>query len=948
MNNIEYLNEHLLPGQIGHFAVILAFIAAAFSAVTYFLSVRNNEDATWKKFGRIGYFIHSGAVMVVITTLFYILFSHYFEYKYAFDHLNTEMPMKYIFSCMWEGQEGSFLLWLFWQMVLGLFVLFTAKKWEASVMAVVALVQVFLASMLLGVYFGDFQFGSSPFGLLREATVNIGLPWTQKADYLSLPLFQNGKGLNPLLQNYWMTIHPPTLFLGFASTLIPFAYAIAGLWKGERSAWMKQAVPWAFFGVMILGTGILMGGAWAYEALGFGGFWAWDPVENASLVPWLTLVAAAHLLVINTRRETSLFSTLILTMSSFVLIVYSTFLTRSGVLGDSSVHSFVESGILAQLLVYLLVFVALSTYMIENTKVWKNIYAAVSGVLFLIAIGHLATGTFPEPAEGEKVLPGEGTWIPALTIIFIIFSAVYLVVAYNKKYKTKKEDEEELWSREFWMFLGTLVLSLSAIHITFVTSINVWNIFLVPLEGMFNWMHTSFNWEFAKSLAEHNFSAASGDDRFTQFHQVQVPLTIVLLLIIAIGQWLKYKKTDAKKFLKSLVFSFAAALILTIVFVAFQEKYPLPLGILFFAGLWALFANADYAIRMVKGKLDHIGPSIAHIGFAMLLLGALISTGNSYFISRNVNGDITQVNKEFKNNEDLLILQGDTLRMGEYFVSFRKKYKEGSHIYAIVDYFEVTPANYTEGTKIKMNGDIFRCKKGHTATDNFLKDWSEDSLWTLVPAPTPDELLTAQMWNSSKAGKLLFTQQPSVLMSPKGNSREPDVLHGIGEDLYSYIKYIDMEEKKAEGEFSEAKTGTIQMGEEVLLTESISLVLDTLIEVADLPASLPAGTKAKKGMLYLQEGNKRDSIEVMSVLVKDSLAFPVPDVESTVFNMRFAIQESKEGIDLSVKEGGSNKREMLILSAEIFPMINLLWLGCLVMVVGTVLAIRHRYRLHRK
>ena len=101
-------------------------------------------------------------------------------------------------------------------------------------------------------------------------------------------------------------------------------------------------------------------------------------------------------------------------------------------------------------------------------------------------------------------------------------------------------------------------------------------------------------------------------------------------------------------------------------------------------------------------------------------------------------------------------------------------------------------------------------------------------------------------------------------------------------------------------------------------------------------------------MLYLQEGNKRDSIEVMSVLVKDSLAFPVPDVESTVFNMRFAIQESKEGIDLSVKEGGSNKREMLILSAEIFPMINLLWLGCLVMVVGTILAIRHRYKLHRK
>lgn len=948
MKNIEYLNEHLLPGQIGHFAVVLAFVAAAFSALSYFLSVKKNEDLEWKKLGRIGFYIHSVAVVTVVATLFYILFSHYFEYKYAFDHLNTEMPLKYIFSCMWEGQEGSFLLWLFWQMLLGLIVLFTSKKWESSVMAIIALVQVFLASMLLGVYFGDFQFGSSPFGLLREATANIGLPWTQKADYLSLPLFQNGKGLNPLLQNYWMTIHPPTLFLGFASTLIPFAYALAGLWKGERSSWMKPAVPWAFFGVMILGTGILMGGAWAYEALGFGGFWAWDPVENASLVPWLTLVAAAHLLVINTRRETSLFSTLILTLSSFVLVVYSTFLTRSGVLGDSSVHSFVDSGILAQLLVYLLVFVGLSTYMIENTKVWKNIYAATSGVLLLVAIGHLATGTFPKPSEDEKLLPGEGTWIPALTLVFIILSAVYLLVAYNKKYKTKKEDEEELWSREFWMFLGTLVLSLSAIHITFVTSINVWNIFLVPLEGIFNWMHTSFNWEFAKSLAEHNFSAASGDARFTQFHQVQIPLTIVLLLIIAIGQWLKYKNTEAKKFLKSLILSFSAALILTVAFVAFQEDYPLPLGILFFSAIWALFANAEFAMRIIKGKLNHIGASVAHIGFAMLLLGALISTGNSFFISRNVNGDITQVNEEFKNNEDLLILQGDTLRMGEYFVSFRNKYKEGSHIYAIVDYFEVNPAQYQEGTKVKMNGDIFRCKKAHTATDNFLKDWSEDSLWTLLPAPTPEELFSAKNWNSGKAGKLLFTQQPSVLMSPKGNSREPDVRHGVGQDLYAYIKYIDMEEKKAPGEFGEAKTGTIQLGEEVLLTESISLVLDTLVEVKDLPASLPSGTKAKKGMLFLSEGNKRDSLEVMSVFVKDTLPFPVPDVESKVFNMRFAIQESKDGIDLSVKEGGSNKREMLILSAEVFPMINLLWLGCIVMVVGTVLAIRHRYNIMKR
>lgn len=146
------------------------------------------------------------------------------------------------------------------------------------------------------------------------------------------------------------------------------------------------------FGVMILGTGILMGGAWAYEALGFGGFWAWDPVENASLVPWLTLVGGAHLLLINRRKPTSAFTTLLLILSSFILVLYSTFLTRSGVLGDSSVHSFVDSGILAQLLVYLLFFVAVSTWMLMPKNPFRIAYLGACGILLLLALGNLITG----------------------------------------------------------------------------------------------------------------------------------------------------------------------------------------------------------------------------------------------------------------------------------------------------------------------------------------------------------------------------------------------------------------------------------------------------------------------------------------------------------------------------------------------------------------------------
>jgi cytochrome c-type biogenesis protein CcmF len=102
-----------------------------------------------------------------------------------------------------------------------------------------------------------------------------------------------------LLQNYWMVIHPPTLFFGFAATIIPFAFAFAGLWTNRLKEWMIPALPWALVAVMILGLGIIMGGYWAYESLSFGGYWAWDPVENASLMPWLLLITATHLLLIN-------------------------------------------------------------------------------------------------------------------------------------------------------------------------------------------------------------------------------------------------------------------------------------------------------------------------------------------------------------------------------------------------------------------------------------------------------------------------------------------------------------------------------------------------------------------------------------------------------------------------------------------------------------------------
>nr|MBA3898661.1 cytochrome c biogenesis protein CcsA [Bacteroidota bacterium] len=348
---IEYIGEQLLPGQIGNFFILLSFVSALTAAVYYFLSTREPLNFSYKKLARISFGAHAVSVFGIIGTMFYLLLNHRFEYHYIWQHSSMALPFKYVLSCFWEGQEGSFLLWTFWHVVLGIILIRIAKTWEAPVMATFSLVQVFLASMLLGTYFFGYKLGSNPFQLLREHPDMIGLPFLQNPNYLSMI---DGRGLNPLLQNYWMTIHPPVLFLGFAATLVPFSYAIAGLWTKKYTEWLKPAIPWTFFGVMIFGTGILMGGAWAYESLTFGGFWAWDPVENASLVPWLTLLGAAHVMVIHKNKGTSLFTTFFLTLISFILVLYSTFLTRSGVLGDTSVHSFTDMGMSGQLLVYLL------------------------------------------------------------------------------------------------------------------------------------------------------------------------------------------------------------------------------------------------------------------------------------------------------------------------------------------------------------------------------------------------------------------------------------------------------------------------------------------------------------------------------------------------------------------------------------------------------------------
>ena len=282
-----------LVGNLGHLLVIITFVCALIASIGYFQATQLRQDEikylSWKRFARLFFIIHGLAVIGVVISLFYIIYNHLYEYHYAWSHSSDHLPVHYMISCFWEGQEGSFLLWIFWHVILGFILMYTNKFWEAPVMAVFAIVQAFLASMILGIVIFQLKIGSDPFILLRDAMPDVPVYTPGSPAYNPNFVPEDGTGLNPLLQNYWMVIHPPTLFLGFATTLIPFAFCIAGLWLGKFKDWIRPALPWSLFSGAILGLGILMGGYWAYETLNFGGYWNWDPVENAVYVPWLVL-----------------------------------------------------------------------------------------------------------------------------------------------------------------------------------------------------------------------------------------------------------------------------------------------------------------------------------------------------------------------------------------------------------------------------------------------------------------------------------------------------------------------------------------------------------------------------------------------------------------------------------------------------------------------------------
>lgn len=403
--------------EIGEFAVIAALVLSVVGIVTPLIGLKTN-DRTWIATGRQAVTLIAALLLLAIVALEHAFITHNFSLKYVAMTSNTRLPFFYRVAGVWGGHEGSLLLWVF---ILSAFC--TVAVWlhwrtQPAIMPYL----IFMESLIMFGFLILVVFFSSPFERI-------------------FPTPADGQDLNPLLQDPFMVAHPPMLYMGYVGFSIPFSFAMAALFSGRLGEeWVKVTQRWTLFAWMCLTTGILMGGYWAYYELGWGGYWGWDPVENASFMPWLVGTAFLHSVMVQEKRKMFRVWNLFLIILTFSLSLIGTFLVRSGVL--TSVHTFASD---PQRGLYILSFLAIMLLLGFGTLIFRSsqlksqieMDSVVSkesaflfnNLFFLVALVTVFLGTlYPllvETLQGTKVTVGppyyNKVFMPvALGILFLM------------------------------------------------------------------------------------------------------------------------------------------------------------------------------------------------------------------------------------------------------------------------------------------------------------------------------------------------------------------------------------------------------------------------------------------------------------------------------------------------------------------------------------------------
>lgn len=639
-------------------AVLIAFLwtSGLWGAVAAWEAYNRRQG--WRPLAWGAWLVHTGALAGTVGLLLYILLGHRYEFHYAWAHGSRLLPIEYITAALWEGQEGSFLLWMLWHGALGwlLFLWRDQERW--ALLAGLLAVNGYLATFLLGVtppLWGIALGGAVLWGLwlaeslpplwriigggilagailsgsawvkglagtgilvlsglhrlpLRTAIGAIALLllptgeswgsfpflhlWEVRPDVPAGFIPTDGNGLNPLLQSYWMVIHPPVLFGGYAATALPFWEGLLALREGqltgERS---RRLLRWLWLAVGLLGLGIALGAYWAYETLNFGGYWNWDPVENASFAPWLVLVAAAHMLWVWRRQRKGTAIALGLTILAFPLVLYSSYLTRSGVLSDSSVHSFTDLGLGSWLL-------------------WGvGLTLAGMGIFIVQNLSRLSRETLT--IIGHSTLAGGAALLAWLSLLLIFLTSLPVL---NK-------------------ILGTnWTLGARALQVYYEWM----GIFTVPVLGLMGYAlvkaYRARGWEVIVWLAA-------------------IVLSAVIFALWWAGWDLVYHP-DYRRLLQGENW-----------LLRLRGGLFLLLDDLLWGGALVALGGA-LAVLIQRWRGAHIWSVLAHSGFALMIIGAILSSGYEKILSQNFNP------RSAGGGDNLFLLRGGTTVALGYFVRY--------------------------------------------------------------------------------------------------------------------------------------------------------------------------------------------------------------------------------------------------------------------------------------
>ncbi len=706
------------------------------------------------------------------------------------------------------------------------------------------------------------------------------------------------RGSTLLLQNYWMQIHPPIVFIGFAAACIPFAFAMASLATNKYDNWVRQTMPWAVFSVVTLGLGIFLGGYWAYETLGWGGYWGWDPVENASFIPWLTGIALVHGMVIEKARGSWRRTNLFLAITTFVLIIFGTFLTRSGVLADFSVHAFTDLG-------------------------YNNILLSS-----LLILGFVSYGLWIYRSSKMKVSPAS----------------------------------TEILTQEFATFLSMVLL------LPFTLLVLIWTSF--PLITTALSKISLFSKISPSAVATTNYNMAG------------LVFGIIYAIILGFNCLLEWKKTEKSVFLKKLIIPSIISIVTALIFVfsayshivlmwstpevsgtTFMTIIIAILSFLFFAAsMFSLISSTIFLLKRIKSNFITSGGYFAHVGFSILLLG-IISSG---LFSSQKKVTMAEGGSGSALGYDVKFLKTESANPKEE-QSFFEITKDGKTFPAVTTSKQMNQGNQIQYVRVpfirkSLGYDFYLSLENLTGqsenqtfpVDIGLRDTAQIGSYKII----------FEKYDSEENAKLLAKSQAQVFEIKKGEKIS------IGKQNITFEKF-DMT-KHQEGKA--ATIGAILTVEFKGKSSTITPTYDPTSqeEVQSEPVELPGGgfvtlskIKADIGGIDLTYSptEKASDVKVGTVLkiISDSDTLKAVPIHSPteMHNFRSIVKLPKDDqlflVDLNPKANIANfvyipARQAQLATIEVMtkPMINLVWLGFLILVIGAGIAVFRRMEESKK